>query len=273
MLGWVLVSDRQATTILTEGLAAGRLLLAASASAGRRPLRPLLAAVRSSLCPPPRPLPAVSVSAGRLLLRPLLEQEQDNTSLTVLVITPSPLGELFMPDRARFAPTPIVCTRVTAWRCHKSCAWGMNNSPSSSILEHSLVTIALCRPVVEAVQRKDRDLASWFFNHSSASQIRRAVSSVSLNLAEGFGASRGNSRLRFESALGSLYEARAGVRVALAWGFVTADAAQAVLQSMESLGGRVFGRPFCHRASQLFVERGDEVRFGAERGTPGTKAA
>ena len=45
----------------------------------------------------------------------------------------------------------------------------------------------------------------------------------------------------FESALGSLYEARTGVRVALAWGFVTADAAQAVLQSMESLGGRVLG--------------------------------
>ncbi len=51
----------------------------------------------------------------------------------------------------------------------------------------------------------------------------------------------GNARLRFESALGSLYEARAGVRVALAWGFVAADAAQAVLQSMELLGGRVFG--------------------------------
>ena len=92
--------------------------------------------------------------------------------------------------------------------------------------------VALCRPVVEAVQRKDRDLAS---------QIRRAVSSVSLNLAEGFGNGRGNSRLRFESALGSLYEARTGVRVAVAWGFVGADAAQAVLQSMESLGGRVFG--------------------------------
>ena len=45
----------------------------------------------------------------------------------------------------------------------------------------------------------------------------------------------------FESALGSLYEARAGVRVALAWGFVTAGAAQAVLQSMELLSGRVFG--------------------------------
>ena len=108
----------------------------------------------------------------------------------------------------------------------------MNNSPSSSILEHSLVTVALCRPVVEAVQRKDRDLAS---------QIRRAVSSVSLNLAEGFSASKGNSRLRFESALGSLYEAKAGVRVALAWGFVSEDVARVALHSMESLGGRVFG--------------------------------
>ena len=120
-------------------------------------------------------------------------------------------------------------------------SWFFNHSSASSILEHSLVTVALCRPVVEAVQRKDRDLASWFFNHSSASQIRRAVSSVSLNLAEGFGNGRGNSRLRFESALGSLYEARAGGRVALSWGFVTSEAAQGALQSMESLGGRVFG--------------------------------
>ena len=46
-------------------------------------------------------------------------------------------------------------------------------------------------------------------------------------------------RCRFSAF--TLYEARAGVRVALAWGSVTSDAAQGVLQSMESLGGRVFG--------------------------------
>jgi hypothetical protein len=68
-------------------------LLFASASAGCLLLRPLL--------------------VGRLLRpllvclphRPLLEQ--DNASLTVCVITQSPLGELFLPDRAPFAPTDL----------------------------------------------------------------------------------------------------------------------------------------------------------------------
>ena len=63
----------------------------------------------------------------------------------------------------------------------------MYNSPSSTILGFSLEVVALCRPIVEAVQRKDRDLAS---------QLRRAISSITLNLAEGFGAAKGNSRLR-----------------------------------------------------------------------------
>jgi four helix bundle protein len=51
----------------------------------------------------------------------------------------------------------------------------MHNPQSSSIVEHALSVVALARPVVETVQRKDRDLAS---------QLRRAISSVALNLAE-----------------------------------------------------------------------------------------
>lgn len=68
--------------------------------------------------------------------------------------------------------------------------------------------VALCRPLVDVVARRDRDLGS---------QLRRAASSVALNLAEGFGSTAGNSRLRFESARGSLYETQAGIRVAIAW--------------------------------------------------------
>jgi four helix bundle protein len=85
---------------------------------------------------------------------------------------------------------------------------------------------------VEAVSRKDRDLGS---------QLRRALSSVPLNIAEAFGTERGNARLRFETARGSLYEAQAGVRTAVAWGYVQAEDARLVLQSMHALGGRVFG--------------------------------
>lgn len=44
---------------------------------------------------------------------------------------------------------------------------------------------------------------------------------MALNVAEGFGNAAGNARLRFESAGGSRYEAQAGLRVAIAWGYVT----------------------------------------------------
>ena len=118
---------------------------------------------------------------------------------------------------------------------------GMNNPQSSSILEHALSVVEMARPLVETIQRKDRDLASWFFNHSSASQLRRAISSVVLNLAEGFGTAQGNSRLRFETARGSLNEAQAGIRVAVAWGYVSHASASPVVESMHCLGGRVYG--------------------------------
>jgi len=97
----------------------------------------------------------------------------------------------------------------------------MYNPQSSSVLEHSISVVALARPLVEAIQRKDRDLAS---------QVRRAISSIALNVAEGLGNAAGNARLRFETARGSLKEAQAGIRVALAWGYVSEAAASPVLE-------------------------------------------
>ncbi len=117
----------------------------------------------------------------------------------------------------------------------------MQNSRSSSVVEHSRAVVELSRPLVEAVQRKDRDPASWFFNHSSASQLRRAISSICLNLSEGFGCAGGDSRLRFQTALGSLNEAQTALRVAIAWGYFSPEAARATLESMSTLGGRIVG--------------------------------
>ena len=71
-------------------------------------------------------------------------------------------------------------------------------------------------PVIEGVQRKDRPLAD---------QIRRAVQSVVLNIAEGENVTRGNQRVHFERAAGSNGELRAGVRIAARWGYIAHDAA------------------------------------------------
>jgi four helix bundle protein len=92
--------------------------------------------------------------------------------------------------------------------------------------------MASSRKLAVTIARRDRDLAS---------QIRRALSSVALNLAEGFGASAGNARLRFDSARGSLYETQAGLRVAIAWGYLSESECAAALQGVDRLGGRVFG--------------------------------
>ena len=100
------------------------------------------------------------------------------------------------------------------------------------ILEQVLYVIELAKPLVVSVSRRDRDLAS---------QIRRALSSVALNLSEGFGSQAGNARLRFDCARGSLYEAHAGIRVAIAWGHLSSLEAARALEAIDQLGGRVYG--------------------------------
>jgi four helix bundle protein len=108
----------------------------------------------------------------------------------------------------------------------------MHSPLRQQLLEQVLHVIEQARPLVEAVARRDRDLGS---------QIRRALSSVALNLCEGFGSAAGNARLRFESARGSLYEAQAGLRVATAWGYLSAEDCAAALAAIDRLGARVFG--------------------------------
>ncbi len=91
----------------------------------------------------------------------------------------------------------------------------MRNTTRLFVLRDSIVLIERLRGVVAAVAKRDRSLAD---------QLRRAASSVALNLAEGAGSSGGNRRARFESALGSAQEARVALQVAAAWGYVARDA-------------------------------------------------
>jgi four helix bundle protein len=136
-------------------------------------------------------------------------------------------------SRARFSPRADDARHTSDRPRHETCAIeGMHNPQSSTVLQHAIEIAELARPVVAQVQRRDNDLAS---------QLRRAISSVALNVAEAQGNSGGNSRVRYESALGSLYETQAGVRLAVAWGYVSPGVVAEVLGSMHRLGGRVFG--------------------------------
>jgi four helix bundle protein len=67
------------------------------------------------------------------------------------------------------------------------------------------------RPVIGAIEVHDRDLAR---------QLRRAASSMALNVGEGSGSHGGTRRERYRNALGSARETGSCLDVAMALGYV-----------------------------------------------------
>jgi four helix bundle protein len=72
-----------------------------------------------------------------------------------------------------------------------------------------LEVISSLRPLLAQIERRDHDLGR---------QLRRAASSIALNLAEGMYSRGKNRTVRYPTALGSMRETRACLEVAAAFG-------------------------------------------------------
>ena len=76
----------------------------------------------------------------------------------------------------------------------------------------SLQFVTSLAPVIQQIASHDKDLAR---------QLRRAASSIVLNLAEGSHSDPGNRRARFYTAAGSAKESQAALHLAVAWEYTT----------------------------------------------------
>ena len=83
------------------------------------------------------------------------------------------------------------------------------------------------KAVVVQIERRDADLAR---------QMRRAMCSVALNVAEGMGSGGGNRRARYQTALGSMRETMACVELGEALGYVGAPD-EALVDQMRKVVG------------------------------------
>ncbi|HEX8793435.1 MAG TPA: four helix bundle protein [Polyangiaceae bacterium] len=104
-------------------------------------------------------------------------------------------------------------------------------SSRSQVLDFAIAAIETLRPVVARIRQCDRDLGE---------QIRRALSSVALNIGEALGSDSGNRLARFSTAAGSNSEVRAALRVAVAWQYVSARDVEAGEQLLDSVAAMLY---------------------------------
>jgi four helix bundle protein len=80
--------------------------------------------------------------------------------------------------------------------------------------EVAVQVVTAVRPLMPIIEASDRDLAD---------QLRRAATSVVLNLAEGQRSAKGNKMKHYAIAHGSANEVRAALQVAHAWGWIAEE--------------------------------------------------
>ena len=94
------------------------------------------------------------------------------------------------------------------------------------IIDTAIQLLQLLRPLIARVRGRDKRLAT---------QVVDAANSVVLNLGEAEHSDAGNRRARLHTAAGSASEVRAGVRAAVAWGYVKPREAEPALAELDVL--------------------------------------
>jgi four helix bundle protein len=92
------------------------------------------------------------------------------------------------------------------------------------VLVQRLQIIKSLKPVVRRIEMRDRNLAD---------QLKRAATSVALNVSESNYAKGANRKAHLHLAAGSANESRAALRVASAWGYVEASEMSAVQDKLD----------------------------------------
>jgi four helix bundle protein len=109
----------------------------------------------------------------------------------------------------------------------------MKDPAQRTALELVLAAIPRAREIVAKIRLADRHLAD---------QLRRAITSTALNLAEADGNRDGNRRVRLETAHGSANEAKVALRIAVAWGYVTQHEVDDVFAVIDRAGAMTWSR-------------------------------
>ena len=103
---------------------------------------------------------------------------------------------------------------------------------SFQVEELSIQLIEALVPLMPRIKQRDKDLEN---------QLRRAASSIGLNVAEAALSDPGNKRARLFTAAGSANETQHALRQAIAWRLVTAKDAEAAMALVRRIVAILWG--------------------------------
>ena len=109
----------------------------------------------------------------------------------------------------------------------------MRNTRRTYALDITLQTLPALKRVIDRIARDDRHLAD---------QLRRAATSIALNLSEADGNERGHRRNRLQSAMGSLRETRTALQIAVAFGYVSTETVQPIDRQLDQVAAMTWRR-------------------------------